>query len=42
MILVSYKLEDIYGVENPAVTLKPNNFEEECTKMILLDIILYI
>lgn len=40
-ILGFCKLEDIYEVENSATKLKPNNFEEECTKMRPLDIILY-
>lgn len=40
-ILVFYKLEDTYEMENPIIELKPNNFEEEFTKMRLLIVISY-
>lgn len=40
-ILVFCKLEDTYEIENPIIELKPNNFEEEFTKMRLLIIISY-
>lgn len=40
-IVVFYKLEDTYEMENPLIELKPNDFEKEFTEMRLLIIISY-